>query len=94
MKINGRIGWLLFSCIMLFALTFFAKGEIVASLRDVFMEETYQSDRLFKRHGNQVYCLAQEIERKQDITLEEVQALPDNINKRYGQDITLLFCRR
>jgi len=91
MQINGRVGWLLFVGIMLFALTVLSRGEIIASFRDVFMEETYQSDKLFKHHGTQVYRLAQKIERKQDITLDEVNALPDSINKRYGQDITLLF---
>jgi len=54
-------------------------------------EKTWRSDRLFKPYGEPVYHLAQKIERKQEISLEEVQALPDGANGRYGEDITLLF---
>jgi len=91
MEKRARLLLVLAMLMMLFALNFLSRGELVASFKDVFMEETYQSDKLFKHHGTQVYRLAQKIERKQDITLKEVQALPDDINKRYGQDITLLF---
>jgi len=73
------------------ALVWLPTGEIIANIRDIYMEKTYQSDNLFKPYGLEIYRLAQKIERQQAITLEEVKALPNDINERYGKEITLLF---
>ena len=55
------------------------------------MEPTYRSDRLFKPYGDAVYSIAQKIERGQAISVSELKALPDGVNSRYGEEITLLF---
>jgi len=91
MNIKKRLRLFLILGMGLFGLAVLANGGAITNFGDSFMKETWQSDKLFKRYGRQVYYLAQKIERKQDITLKEVQALPDDINKRYGEDITLLF---
>jgi len=54
-------------------------------------KDPYRANRLFQPYGEQIHRLAQKIERKQKISLAEVQALPDGVNQRYGDDITLLF---
>ena len=55
------------------------------------MELTYRADRLFKPYGEGIYRIAQRIERGQAISVREIQALPGGVNKRYGEEITLLF---
>lgn len=53
---------------------------------------TPRSNRLFKAYDQAVYRLAQQIERGEPISLEEVNALgKEALNARYGQEITLLF---
>jgi len=76
---------------LLFAVPVLAMGDSIINFWSSSMEKTYQADRLFKPYGEQIYRLAQKIERKQAITLDEVKALPDGVNQRYGEDITLLF---
>lgn len=55
------------------------------------MEPTYRANRLFKPYGDQIYDIAQRIERKQAISLAEIKVLPGGVNARYGEEITLLF---
>ncbi len=55
------------------------------------MEPTYRADRLFKPYGEGIYRIAQRIERGQAISVRAIQALPGGVNKRYGEEITLLF---
>nr|WP_272212557.1 hypothetical protein [Marinicella sp. W31]MDC2878474.1 hypothetical protein [Marinicella sp. W31] len=54
-------------------------------------EPTYTADRLFKPYGEDVYHLAQRIERGEHISARDVEALPGGVNKRYGEEITFLF---
>jgi len=71
--------------VTLFALPVLAMGDFIGNLGGLFMqEETWQSDQLFKPYGKQVYRLAQKIERKQPITLEEVKSLPEDINTSHN----------
>ncbi|MGV0821126.1 hypothetical protein [Martelella sp. AMO21009] len=58
---------------------------------DMNAEPTYTADRLFKPYGEDVYHLAQRIERGEHTSAREVEALPDGVNKRYGEEITFLF---
>jgi len=55
------------------------------------MEPTYRANRLFKPYGEQVYNIAQRIERGQAIRVAELKALPGGVNARYVEEITLLF---
>ncbi|MGV1832674.1 hypothetical protein ACQZ6Z_25220 [Agrobacterium vitis] len=55
------------------------------------MEPTYRADRLFKPYGEDVYYIAQRIERGQSISASDVKDLPGGVNARYGDEITLLF---
>lgn len=59
----------------------------------LFMSEpTHRSDRLFKTaHDGVAYDLAQRIERGEAITAADVAPFAEDINRRYGEDITLLF---
>lgn len=55
-------------------------------------KDTPSSYSYFDKAPRSVFTLAQKIERKQDITLAEVKALPDGaLNARYDAEITLLF---
>ncbi|MCD1635394.1 hypothetical protein K7H91_16620 [Martelella mediterranea] len=58
---------------------------------DMNAEPTYTADRLFKPYGEDVYHLAQRIERGGHISTRDVEALPGGVNKRYGDEITFLF---
>nr|WP_272212562.1 ankyrin repeat domain-containing protein [Marinicella sp. W31]MDC2878477.1 ankyrin repeat domain-containing protein [Marinicella sp. W31] len=58
---------------------------------DMNAEPTYTADRLFKPYGEDVYHLAQRIERGGHISTRDVEALPGGVNKRYGEEITFLF---
>lgn len=55
------------------------------------MEPAYRSDHLFQPFGGEAYRIAQRIERGQTISAAEARALPDGVNARYGEEITLLF---
>lgn len=55
------------------------------------MTPTPRANRLFKPYGEEVYQLAQKIERGQSIRIQEIMNLPYGVNERYGQEITLLF---
>lgn len=61
------------------------------TVSEYFMEPTYRADRLFKPYGEEVYHIAQRIERGQSISASAVKNLPGGVNARYGDDITLLF---
>ncbi|MVA56270.1 hypothetical protein [Agrobacterium vitis] len=61
------------------------------AVSEYFMEPTYTSDRLFKPYGEDVYRIAQKIERGQPISADAVKDLPGGVNARYGEEITLLF---
>ncbi len=55
-------------------------------------EPTPRSDRLFQNaHDGEAYALAQAIERGETITSADIAPLQDVIDRRYGDDITLLF---
>ena len=54
-------------------------------------EPTSRSDRLFKPFDDGAYRITQKIERGQAIGVSELKALPNGVNMRYGQEITLLF---
>ncbi|MGV0911519.1 hypothetical protein [Martelella sp. FOR1707] len=58
---------------------------------DMNAEPTYTTDRLFKPYGEDVYHLAQRIERGEHISARDVEALSGGANKRYGDEITFLF---
>jgi len=60
-------------------------------ISDKFIEPTYRADRLFKPYSEEIYSIAQRIERGKAISLAEVKPLSGGINNRYGEDITLLF---
>nr|WP_272211154.1 hypothetical protein [Marinicella sp. W31]MDC2877039.1 hypothetical protein [Marinicella sp. W31] len=53
--------------------------------------DTPLSSRLILPYGEQPYRLAQKIERGDAISEAEVKALPDGVDKRYGDEITMLF---
>ncbi len=61
------------------------------TISEKLMEPTYRADRLFKPYGEEIYRIAQRIERGQAISVREIKALPGGVNKRYGEEITLLF---
>ncbi|UXN04284.1 hypothetical protein [Bartonella sp. HY406] len=62
------------------------------NLVDTGTRDTPSSYSYFDKAPRSVFTLAQKIERKQDITLAEVKALPDGaLNARYDAEITLLF---
>ena len=58
---------------------------------EITMEPTRRSDRLFKPYDEAAYRIAQKIERGQSISIRELKNLPNVVNTRYGQEITLLF---
>lgn len=58
---------------------------------EITMEPTRRSDRLFKPYDEAAYRIAQKIERGQSISIRELKNLPNGVNTRYGQEITLLF---
>ncbi|MDO5680272.1 MAG: hypothetical protein Q4G54_08095 [Pelistega sp.] len=66
-------------------------GWIYHSVSENNMKPTYQSNRFFQSYGEEVYELAQSIERGQRISLAQVKLLPNGVNARYGEEITLLF---
>ncbi|UXN07279.1 hypothetical protein [Bartonella sp. HY761] len=64
-----------------------AQNLVEAGARD-----TPSSYSYFDKAPRSVFTLAEKIERKQDITLAEVKALPEGaLNARYDAEITLLF---
>jgi len=67
-----------------------SKGVMVVNQR---IDHTSpRTDRLFKNADAAVYQLARKIEREEEISTDEVAALPEGaLNARYGDDITLLF---
>ncbi|MCF1473643.1 MULTISPECIES: hypothetical protein [Rhizobium/Agrobacterium group] len=64
---------------------------LYSAVSEYFMEPTYTADRLFKPYGEDVYRIAQKIERGQPISASAVKDLPGGVNARYGDEITLLF---
>ena len=77
---------------VLFAVVFGATAWwTYQTISEKFMEPTYRADRLFKPYGEEIYRIAQRIERGQTITVGGLKALPGGVNKRYGEEITLLF---
>ncbi|MGV0819771.1 hypothetical protein [Martelella sp. AMO21009] len=53
--------------------------------------DTPLSNRLILPYGDAPYRLAQKIERGEAISEADVKALPDGVDQRYGDEITLLF---
>lgn len=61
-------------------------------LKEIVMAEpTPRSDRLFKGHDEAAYELARRIEQGEDMSPEDFAPVSGYINRRYGDDITLLF---
>src|SRR5690606_5742181 len=82
--------WMLFT--VLFAVVAAATAWwAYQAISEKFMEPTYRADRLFKPYGEEIYRIAQRIERGQAISVGQLTALPGGVNKRYGEEITLLF---
>nr|WP_272212564.1 hypothetical protein [Marinicella sp. W31]MDC2878479.1 hypothetical protein [Marinicella sp. W31] len=79
------IKFVVLACVILAGL--WGYGRIL----DMNAEPTYTADRLFKPYGEDVYHLAQRIERGGHISAREIEALPDGVNERYGDEITMLF---
>lgn len=64
----------------------------LSPLKEIVMAEpTPQSDRLFKPYDQTAYRIAQRIERGADLEVSDFDPLRDQLDRRYGQDITLLF---
>ncbi|MGV0821124.1 hypothetical protein [Martelella sp. AMO21009] len=63
-----------------------AKQDMIESSPD-----TPLSNRLILPYGEQPYRLAQQIERGDVISEAEVKALPEGVDQRYGDEITMLF---
>lgn len=83
---RGTLFWILLALLALAT-----AGWAYHTFSEQFMEPTYQSDRLFQPYGEEVYHVAQRIERGQRIRASQAKALPGGVNARYGEDITLLF---
>lgn len=55
-------------------------------------EATPRADRLFQTaHDGEAYALAQQIERRENISLDDLTPFLEVLDRRYGDDITLLF---
>ncbi|MVA72941.1 hypothetical protein GOZ81_17855 [Agrobacterium vitis] len=80
-----------FMIFVFFALLFMGAWWAYNAVSEYFMEPTYTADRLFKPYGEDVYRIAQKIERGQPISASAVKDLPGGVNARYGEEITLLF---
>ncbi|MGV0819769.1 hypothetical protein [Martelella sp. AMO21009] len=53
--------------------------------------DTPLSNRLILPYGDEPYRLAQKIERGEAISEADVKALPEGVDQRYGDEITMLF---
>ena len=67
-------------------------SPISARLKEIILPEpTYRSDRLLKQHGDEIYRLAQQIERGDAVDQADLASLQQDLDARYGDEITLLF---
>jgi len=85
--VNRRMFFVALFAVVVAATAWWAYQTISEKL----MEPTYRADRLFKPYGKEIYDIARRIERGQAISVGQLKALPGGLNKRYGEEITLLF---
>jgi len=72
------------------AVVFFS--PISALLKEIILPEpTQRADRLFEPHGDAIYRLAQKIERGEEVDQADLAPFQQDLDARYGDEITLLF---
>lgn len=95
---------MVFQCVLRLVFTFLLAISVVSTaaalshqpalLEQASVEEpkiTPLSNRLFQPYGEEAYALAQKIERGEPITMAEIEAVPQGVNARFGDEITFLF---